>query len=441
MNSAKPLPWPPEHRRNHQFKPSYRFAALTWGSRGDVQPFTALGAELVRRGHQVTLAAREPFRSMIEEQGIDFYAMAEDGTRALMCSLADNQQGFSAMAKISTAYSRGLIHTQFRSFWEASQGADAILTKAISTAPALHVAERRGVPVFLTHFDPGFIPTKHFCLSADRIQDRGTLFNQLSARLMLLGMGLSSADLINAWRKEQHMSKDWFAKRLRSSHLFQMPTFVAWSSHLLERPPDWPEWFVQTGRWRLASKVPVSQRLRDFVTAGAPPVYVGFGSWGVHDKTAVTDVLLRALQETGNRAILLRNTVDARRVFPRNVLVAEELPHDWLFPRLKLAVHHGGAGTMGAVAAAGIPSIVIPAFPAQAAWGHIVIEKGIGTMVARQDLNVAHLVAALREASRPEVCERACALGALAQNDGAEYQAADEIERRLREIARCPVAA
>lgn len=434
MSNAKPLPWPPEHRGNLQRKPVYRFAALTWGSRGDVQPFVTLGTELVRRGHQVVLAARERFRSLIEEHGIELYAMEEDGTEDLMESLANSKAG-PTMLKILTSYSRSLVRAQFLSFWEASQGADVILTKAVSTAPALHIAERRGLPLFLIHFDPGFIPTKYYCLAGDRIQDRGKLFNQIMGRFMLLPMGISISDLVNIWRKEQQMPIDWLARRHWPSRLFRFPTFIVWSPHLLKRPSDWPEWFVQTGWWRLSREAVISHRLHDFLTAGSPPIYIGFGSWGVHDKTMVTNVLLEALRVTGNRAILLRNTVDGRTTFPENIFVASDLPHDWLLPRLKAAVHHGGAGTTGEVTAAGIPSVVIPAFPAQAVWGHMAIEKGIGTLLERDDLRVERLVAALHEVERPEVQERARDLGSLIQNDGAEKQAADEIERWLRSIA------
>ena len=111
------------------------------------------------------------------------------------------------------------------------------------------------------------------------------------------------------------------------------------------------------------------------------------------------------------------------------------LPIFRLFPRVKAVVHHGGAGTSGAVATAGMPSVIIPAFFAQEVWGHILIRKGSGTMLARRELRVDSLAAALREVTKPEVRERAKALGVRASNEGGELQAADEIERHLREAA------
>jgi len=429
------LPWPPEYRRNLKRKGSYRFAVLNWGTRGDIQPFVALGSELVERGHQVVMAARTPYRALAEERGIEYFAMEEDGTVDLMRSLAASKN-LPEMLSTSTSYSRRIARQQLHSFWDASRGADVILSKVITTPTAIHVAEASGLPIFLAHFDPGFIPTASYCFTDGRIQDRGGSFNRFMAGFMLLSFGLFLSDKINPWRMERGLRLDPLVTRNWAPHLSRFPAFAAWSRHFIPRPPDWPERIVQTGWWSLPQKKPVDQRLQDFVQAGPPPVYIGFGSWGVHEKTAVTEVLLEALRLTGNRAVLLRNTVDDRAEFPETVLVADELPHDWLLPRMKAAVHHGGAGTTGAVITAGIPSIIVPSFGMQAAWGCLVADKKIGLTMDKQDMTAERLAAALRDVDRPEIRERARALGALARTEGGEKQAADEIERRLWEATK-----
>jgi sterol 3beta-glucosyltransferase len=437
MRTDSEFPWPPEHRRNLIRKSSYRFAALIWGSRGDVQPFVALGAELIRRGHRMILAAREPYRRLAESHGIEFYPMAEDGTEELMQSLAA-ARGLPQLIRISASYSRSLIRPQFQSFGEAIRGADVILTKAVSTDPALHLAEKRGLPLFFVHIDPGFIPSQIFCLEGDRFKNRGGTINRFAGRMMLTLFGLLVADPVNAWRKEQRMPIDRLARRHWPSRLFRFPTFAAWSPHFLERSPDWPEWYVQTGWWRLPDATEVRPRLHDFLRSGRPPVYFGFGSWDIHEKKPVTDAILDALRDTGNRGILLRNTVDDREDFPESVLVEDDLPHDWLFPQMKAVVHHGGAGTTGSAAAAGIPSIIIPAFAAQASWGHLIEEKKIGRLLNRDALRADRLADVLREVDRPEIRDRAKAMGAKVAVDGGVRQAADEIERRLEEAVRKP---
>jgi sterol 3beta-glucosyltransferase len=45
---------------------------LTYGSRGDVQPYVALGLGLQRAGHRVRLAAPEGFEGFVTGYGLDF---------------------------------------------------------------------------------------------------------------------------------------------------------------------------------------------------------------------------------------------------------------------------------------------------------------------------------------------------------------------------------
>jgi sterol 3beta-glucosyltransferase len=434
LTSEKTAVWPSAHMKNFKRKTNYRFAVLDWGTRGDIQPFIALGEELIRRGHQVLLAAREPFRELVWEHGLEFFAMPEDDTEGLMHALAASKN-VPEMLQATTDYSRKITAPQMRAFWEASRGADVILSKVLTTPPSVHIAEGRGVPIFLAHFDPGFLPNELYCFWDGRIQDRGAFLNRLTAGFLLFSFGFFISDKINAWRRERRLRLDPLVMRNWSFHLSRFPTFAAWSTHFLPRPADWSERVVQTGWWILPQKESVDPLLRKFVRSGSPPVYIGFGSWGIHDKAAMTNEILEALRMTGNRAVLLRRTVDDRKEFPPGVLVADDLPHDWLLPRMKAAVHHGGAGTAGAVITAGVPSVVVPAFDMQAAWGGMVAERGIGTMLERTELTAEGLASALRTVEQPVVQKRARALGKKTQSDGGVQQAADDIERQLKQAA------
>lgn len=56
------------------------------GSRGDVQPFVALGQELQRRGHRVRLATHERFKSFVREAGPEFYPVGGDPAELMAVS-------------------------------------------------------------------------------------------------------------------------------------------------------------------------------------------------------------------------------------------------------------------------------------------------------------------------------------------------------------------
>ena len=55
-----------------------KITILTYGSRGDVQPFLSLSLRLMAGGHSVRLAAPLRFKSFVEEHGIDFAPLAGD---------------------------------------------------------------------------------------------------------------------------------------------------------------------------------------------------------------------------------------------------------------------------------------------------------------------------------------------------------------------------
>ena len=55
----------------------------------------------------------------------------------------------------------------------------------------------------------------------------------------------------------------------------------------------------------------------------------------------------------------------------------QEVPHDWLFPKVVAAVQHGASGTTAATLKAGIPSIVVPFFADQPVWAKRLEQLGV----------------------------------------------------------------
>jgi UDP:flavonoid glycosyltransferase YjiC (YdhE family) len=92
--------------------------------------------------------------------------------------------------------------------------------------------------------------------------------------------------------------------------------------------------------------------------------------------------------------------IDPARL-PPGVFVLGDTPHDWLFPRTALVVHHGGAGTSHAVARAGVPSVVVPFAGDQFFWARRMAGRGIATTCPAARLDGARLVQAIAAASAP----------------------------------------
>jgi len=145
--------------------------------------------------------------------------------------------------------------------------------------------------------------------------------------------------------------------------------------------------------------------------AGKKVVYIGFGSIVVSDPESMTKCVIEAIVKSGVHAILSKGWSDrlsskkaarakepqAPEKFPPQIYPISSIPHDWLFPRIDAACHHGGAGTTGASLKAGIPTIIKPFFGDQFFWADRVEALGVGSGVRK--LTVEHLTAALTAAT------------------------------------------
>jgi UDP:flavonoid glycosyltransferase YjiC (YdhE family) len=152
----------------------------------------------------------------------------------------------------------------------------------------------------------------------------------------------------------------------------------------------------------------------DFLDAGPPPVYIGFGSMIAKDPAELFDVALEALRQTGQRGVLSTGWMGADHAhLPDDVFGIESIPHDWLFPMMKAVVHHGGAGTTAAALRAGVPSVVTPFFADQPFWAHRVKELGVGPRpVPQKRITAERLVAAIRTATSDDgMRARAASIG------------------------------
>ena len=157
--------------------------------------------------------------------------------------------------------------------------------------------------------------------------------------------------------------------------------------------------------------------LAAFLAAGPPPVYIGFGSIVVDDPNAMTKLIFEAVKKTGQRAIVSKGWggfgADALGI-PEGVFMLGNVPHDWLFNYVSCVVHHGGAGTTAAGIALGKPTVVVPFFGDQPFWGAMVAKAGAGpSPVPNKQLTADKLAAAILEALKPTMLQRAQELGTL----------------------------
>ncbi len=407
-----------------------RITLLSIGSRGDVQPFVALGRGLQHAGHTVTLVAPTDFEALAAGHGLKFAPI-----RLHMRSLARSEVGRAwtgsgqnpAEALRQAIRAIRILSTQTQADApDACRDAEAMIYSSTAAIMAgYHIAEALGVPAYQASLQPLFNPTGAFpnpllpALSAGGWGDAWPVqsYNWLT----------HIANQQIAWQPIRRQTNRWRREVLGLAPLplagpydriaaAQVPFLHAYSTAVVPRPPDWPPWVHVTGYWFLPApggwQPPAA--LLDFLAAGPPPVAIGFGSMSGDDLESTVAILVAALKRARVRGVLLTEwaTMGAAPV-PDDLFVLDAIPHDWLFPRVAAVVHHGGAGTTAAALRAGVPSVVVPFFADQFFWARHMDALGAAPPpVPRKRLSPERLAAGIRRAvEHGEIRSRATELG------------------------------
>lgn len=201
------------------------------------------------------------------------------------------------------------------------------------------------------------------------------------------------------------------------------PISLGYSPAVVPGPKDWPDSVEVVGYWwpPMSPGWRPSPALGDFLAAGPPPVFIGFGSMGVGVGEQLGDVVTEAVRRAGVRAVVQAGWADVSAAGD-DVLLLADVPHEWLFPRVAAAVHHAGAGTTGASLRAGLPAVTVPFLADQPFWAERIHQLGAGPApIPFAELTEDRLAAAIRAAvDHPRHRLRATELaGRLEREDGA----------------------
>lgn len=398
-----------------------KITILTYGSRGDVQPFLPLSLGLMSRGHNVILAAPMRFKNLVEEHGINFFPLAgdpEDLSRRL------NNAGYNFIKQVNEIMSHAVEigAEMLRQTDEACRDADLIIHTFAHTVGAHTLAREKNIPDIHIQTFPMFTPTGDYPnVTMPNLGNRflNRLTHTLSMRITMLTSTLGFDQVRRRAglpkRKLYHPFKD-DPLRLRT------PVLCAWSPSLLPPSSEWDDRVHITGYYffpQNASYTPPPE-LSEFLRSGKLPVCISFGSMVNKNAEKIDSIVRLALKQTNNRGIILSGWGSAKRESTNDLLYLESVPHDWLLPKCKMIIHHGGAGTTSAGLRAGIPQVVVPFMADQPFWGSRVHAIGVAPKpILVKKLSVEKMVGAMAEAESNVVLERAQVTGhAIRAEDG-----------------------
>ncbi|PEN11466.1 UDP-glucose--sterol glucosyltransferase [Longibacter salinarum] len=402
---------------------------LTIGTRGDVQPHVALAVGLRKAGHNVTLCTSPRYRNLFADRGLSFAPLSDD-----LVAITESVEGRAALEDMSSLISgvrtavrlireHGDIQRQLvRDGWKAAEAAQPdLIVYHPKMACGLHFAEKLGIPAVITPLYPIFLPTTDFPniglapLPLPRVLREA--YNRGTHHLVQTVVRTVSTRYFREWRAQNGLPP---APRgtgvVRTSDGDRVPMLNAWSEHVAPNPDDWPESVETTGYWFLdrPEDWTMPDELQNFLAAGDPPVYIGFGSMARQHPERTTQTVLDALRRTGLRALISRGWGGlVPEDVPDSIYLFDEAPHDALFPLCSAVVHHGGAGTTAAGLRAGRPTVICPFFGDQPFWGRRVHALGVGPEpIPQKQLTPGRLAAALATVTRNErMREKAAHLG------------------------------
>jgi sterol 3beta-glucosyltransferase len=411
---------------------------LAAGSRGDVQPYVALGKALQDTGQRVKVVTFENFAPLVRSQGLDFAPVRGD-IASVAAGMAQDGMGADNPLRVMLNFNKlkNLAINLQSDFFAACEGSDAVVYHP-GAAIGYFIAQERQIPGILASPFP-MTPTGDYpALIFYNTIRLGRQYNRLTHKLFEQVMWFAaSAGVGEIWRQQFGRAPKKFGSPFARQVTRRYPTVISCSNFVFARPDDYPDHVQHTGYWFLDEEPDwkPSPELMDFLQAGSPPVYVGFGSLSSAGQAAqTTQLAITALERAGQRGILATgwNGMEKLDDLPGHVLMLEGAPHAWLFPRLAAAVHHGGAGTTAAGLRAGVPSILIPHSNDQFAWGRRVYELGVGAQpIPRTKLNAENLAEAIRFALTDPVRRQAKELGLKIQEENGAARAAEIIAEAL----------
>ncbi|KAL8420043.1 hypothetical protein RB594_002990 [Gaeumannomyces avenae] len=388
--------------------PKLNIVIMVIGSRGDAQPFLKIGKVLKEQyGHRVRIATHPAFREFVEkDSGLEFFSVGGDPSE-LMAFMVKNPGMIPTLETVKAGdigRRRAAMAEMFEGFWRACihstddpkdthnlrlMGdkdpfiADAIIANPPSFAH-YHIAEALGIPLHLMFTFP-YTPTQAFphplaSIKTSNVDPGYTNFISYPLVEMMVWQGLG--DLVNDFRVKtlglDPVSTLWAPG---ATYRLHVPFSYLWSPGLVPKPEDWGDEVDVSGFvfLDLASSFEPPEDLVKFLDSGDAPIYIGFGSIVVDDADRFTEMIFEAVKLAGVRALVSKGWGGlGNENIPDSIFMLENTPHDWLFPRVKACVIHGGAGTTAIALKCGLPTMVVPFFGDQHFWGSMLERCSVG---------------------------------------------------------------
>lgn len=359
-----------------------KITLITSGSRGDVEPYVALAEGLKDSGHMVTIATEARFESFVLGRGLKFFCIPGDTHAAInspegQAALNKKDNTASFLNHLTNA-SAAFVTETISQCLAACQDADHIICTQFSLHTAYFLSQELNIPYSMASVNPMVIcqtdefTNMMFPPAAEWLPPAMVrAYNSFSHKTV--------TDLW--WRSYKKLYaaavKKVLGVTLSSTDPFRTAkpplTLFGYSPSVLPKPKNWDSHQHVCGYWFLKpdNSWKPSPGLEAFIEEGPKPIYIGFGSMNnsMLKKGEVEKLLTDTIRQTKQRAVILKQGLnfDKSRL-EESICATEPVPFEYLFQKMNLLVHHGGAGTTALGLKAGVPAVLTPLIVDQRFW-------------------------------------------------------------------------
>lgn len=367
----------------------------TYGSRGDFEPFLNFANFAANKGHQVILAATAEFATKVNDPLIQTEIVAG----AIQDLISKKLSFFQLLKQFNDTIKPDTVKmfNQVADLIQLHKPDLVLYHPKVLSAPI--AAKSVGAKSCLVEMIPLSTPTKEFGIIPGLGKSNYGIFNKLTFKLIQLSATVFKKDLVQISKRfgENNMNSDCYLCLVSNS--------------LVKQPTDWPKSAHLVGPWLAKdSNEELDVELDKFLEK--PTIYVGFGSMSDAKFSKRVSQISEAIIDMGYQVLLVTGwgSVDSNLKISdsKKILIRNSVPHSKVFPKVLVAIHHGGAGTVHAALMNGTPSVIVPFIADQRWWAQKLYEKNLGPKaLSKNRLSNSKLQKAIRQAleSKPRITE------------------------------------
>lgn len=385
-----------------------KMTILTLGSRGDVQPYIAIGHYYQQRGYEMTICTGASFQPLVEAAKLNFYPTFD------LIALLETPEGKAMMEAPfhhplrTWNYTKTVVQPGYRQsfndFWQASQGADVIIYHP-KVVCAIDIAEKLAIPAFHTSPVPILYPITEFPnLALSPTKNLGATLNRLS---YVVNQQADRAFIKEINNFREHVLN--LPKRKAGKYATQredgteIPIVYPLSQSLFADVNSWQGHVQLPGFFAVPISGTLTAEVETFLATGKAPIVITFSSMPLAQPEVFWQVITEYAEQAKERIIFLRGASGVRVSSTADILVIDQAPHELLFARAKAVIHHGGIGTVAAALRAGVPQLLFPQAVDQPFWARRLKKLGlVSKMPKLTELTSRSLAQLVAEACQPQ---------------------------------------